>query len=101
MYSMIPFVRTFQSILLIVIMIFVLSINFTHAQDTDVPAPVPIITAENITRLASVAHIDFAVLDGEFDTGWFAMSDTADRLLVADKNQQVFILGEDGNVSYS
>lgn len=60
---------------LIFLMLFLLSFS-ASAQDSP-----EVINAANISRLQSVAQIDFADLDAEFDTGMFWMNDFGNRLI--------------------
>ncbi len=83
------------------IMIFLLCLPLitirTPAQEA--PAPPEAITTETLTRLQSVQQIDFAELDAEFDTGWFALDASGERLAFSDRTGGLVLL-VDGQVFY-
>ncbi len=68
------------------------------AQPSDEP---PIITAENITQLQSVATIDFADYPelSAMATGWFTSNKQGDLYAIADTTEQIFIVSLDGTIS--
>jgi hypothetical protein len=60
-----------------------------------------VISADNIEQLTSVARIDFDALSvelGGLDLGWFALSPTANRLAVRNRNNELVILNPHGDV---
>jgi hypothetical protein len=60
-----------------------------------------VISADNIEQLTSVARIDFDALSvelGGLDLGWFALSPTANRLAVRNRNNELVILNPQGDV---
>jgi hypothetical protein len=60
-----------------IILLSLLLLNFAvSAQDSP-----EVITAANVSRVQSVAQIDFADIDAEFDTGMFWMNDTGSRIV--------------------
>ena len=55
------------------------------------------ITARNIGSLDSVAQINFADLDGEFEIGWFAVNGDASEFIIFDRDMTIFQVSTQGN----
>lgn len=61
----------------------------------------PAISVDNIHRLRSIAHVNFAdhvAEAGKIENGWFALSPTGDRLAVINRENELVIWDEQGNV---
>jgi hypothetical protein len=54
-----------------------------------------VITAQNYTRLKSIRHIDFAGM-GDFISGWFAVSEDGEHIVVVDREHRVIMISPDG-----
>lgn len=60
-----------------------------------------VISSDNISRLRSVAHINFAdhaAEAGKIENGWFALSPAGDRMAVINRDNQLVVWGEQGSV---
>ena len=94
-----------------VIVLFLMSFTI-FAQETDYP----LITAENVSRLQSVAEVDFnsdiyipalspqdetEFLNNQFDKGWFIYSVEANRFMLIDKENILRAVFADGAITYS
>lgn len=66
-----------------------------YAQSTPDSTP---ITAANISRLQSTTHLDFASLDADFVTGWFALNHTGTQFAVVTQQQAIWILDDSGEL---
>jgi hypothetical protein len=66
-----------------------LVIFMTHAQ-----ASFEVITAQNYTRLQSVKQVDFDDI-GDFISGWFALSQDGEHIVVVDQEQRVIHISPD------
>jgi hypothetical protein len=68
------------------------------AQDMTAPAP---ITAANVYRLQSVAHIDFEPLDCDFGIGWFELSPDGAFIAALDSQQHLYVWDANGQIVYA
>ncbi len=56
------------------------------------------ITALNVDQLRTASRIDFADLDADFQTGWFAMDESGGRFLVHSSDGTVWLLDDQAQV---
>jgi WD40 repeat protein len=59
----------------------------------------PVLTAENIAQLQPAARIDLPASD--YDTGWFAMSDDGELLLIRDKTNNLHLMRHSGEIIHT
>jgi len=68
----------------------------------DAPTP-PVISAENIHQLQSIAKIDLADYKddfGEFITGWFAVDENGTQFVTSSEQRDLIVFTESGEVTY-
>ena len=93
--------RKIVTCLLSIAMLILLSMPFLAQDETPIAPNSPIITAENITQLQSVAQIDFVSLSaeaGQFVTGRFALSDDGAWIAVMNDENEIILLNDDGEI---
>ena len=54
------------------------------------------ISAENLDSFTSVAQIDYAEMDLEIETGWFAANDDASEFVIFDKVGNIYTVTREG-----
>lgn len=79
-------------------MLLLLTLIRTFAQADNIAE---VITTANVQRLQSVAHIDFAVMECNFDTGSFPLSANGEYVAAQDSYNHIYVWDANGELLYA
>jgi hypothetical protein len=82
-----------MSKIIMILGIMVMLTSGVYAQENE------LISAENLGRLQSVQHIDYADFDADIEIGWFIANDVATEFVVFDNDSNLYRMADDSDIT--